>query len=153
MVSVIFFFQNSWKREFQKNPQSWKHVNWYTFHSMSAKLCLYRNRKSSNDNLHFSTPLRKPYSRHLRGRRIIIPISYWSYFYISLYFYTLYFLNTSIFLFLKKSKYTLYFHTHVIFKKHIALSSDTTLTSTATPRFLEEMLPFMSPSKQRWMQF
>lgn len=80
-LSNFFFFQNSWKKEFWNDPQSWKHVeNWvHISQYVSQMLCLYRKRKSSNDNLHFSTPLRKLYSPHMRGRRIITPILYWSY--------------------------------------------------------------------------
>lgn len=60
---------------------------------------------------------------------------------------------TSIFLLLKKKKnlsICCIFIPMQLLKsgKHTAVSSDT-LTSTATPRFLEEMLSFMSPSKQR----
>lgn len=149
MVS-IFFFQNSWEKEFLNDPWNWKHVdNWYTFHSVSAKrsVCTGRGNPAMITRISqlLSKDRRKLSSPHMKGRRIIALILYRS---SVLVYFTCTFFCTCVYVTFSK---------HIIFfkswKRIAWLSSDTTLTSAATPAFLEEMLSFMSSTKQRQMQF
>lgn len=112
-LSNFFFFQNSWKKEFWNDPQSWKHVeNWYTFHSMSAKCCVCTGRGNPATITCISQLLSGNSTALTWGAEELLPL-----FYIG---------ATSIFIWLKKKKkseYMLYLHTHVIFKKWKAHST------------------------------